>query len=33
MKDIEDFDNEDENGEKWRELGLRQRGAASLTRR
>ena len=28
--DIEEFDQEDADGRKWRELGLRQRGAASL---
>lgn len=28
--DIDDFDQEDDDGKKWRELGLRQRGAASL---
>ncbi|MCX7049216.1 MAG: site-specific DNA-methyltransferase [Candidatus Sumerlaeota bacterium] len=28
--DIEEFDQEDPDGKKWRELGLRQRGAASL---
>ncbi|PIZ31402.1 MAG: hypothetical protein COY40_02180 [Alphaproteobacteria bacterium CG_4_10_14_0_8_um_filter_53_9] len=27
---LEDFDREDSNGQKWREMGLRQRGAASL---
>lgn len=29
-EDIEEFDQTDPDGEKWRELGLRQRGAASL---
>jgi len=29
-EDIEDFDQVDPNGERWRELGLRQRGSASL---
>jgi len=29
-EDIDDFDREDPDGRKWRELGLRQRGAASL---
>jgi len=29
-EDIDDFDQEDPDGRKWRELGLRQRGAASL---
>jgi len=29
-EDIYDFDKEDPDGKKWRELGLRQRGAASL---
>lgn len=28
--DIDDFDKQDEDGKLWRELGLRQRGAASL---
>lgn len=28
--DLDDFDKEDDDGKKWRELGLRQRGAASL---
>jgi len=28
--DVDDFDQEDADGMKWRELGLRQRGAASL---
>ncbi len=28
--DVDDYDQEDEDGMKWRELGLRQRGAASL---
>lgn len=27
---VDDFDHTDENGKRWRELGLRQRGAASL---
>jgi adenine-specific DNA-methyltransferase len=30
QEDIDDFDQLDENGEPWRELGLRQRGSASL---
>lgn len=30
QEDIDDFDQIDENGEPWRELGLRQRGSASL---
>jgi len=30
QENIDDFDQEDPDGEKWRELGLRQRGAASL---
>lgn len=29
-EDIEEFDQQDEDGKFWRELGLRQRGAASL---
>jgi adenine-specific DNA-methyltransferase len=29
-EDIDDFDQEDPDGKKWRELGIRQRGAASL---
>jgi adenine-specific DNA-methyltransferase len=29
-EDVEEFDQEDPDGRKWRELGLRQRGAASL---
>ncbi|MCU0426761.1 MAG: site-specific DNA-methyltransferase [Candidatus Kapabacteria bacterium] len=29
-EDIEEFDQSDENGKAWRELGLRQRGSASL---
>lgn len=30
QEDLDDFDKEDDDGKKWRELGLRQRGAASL---
>lgn len=29
-EDIEEFDQEDEDGKKWREIGLRQRGSDSL---
>ena len=29
-EDVEEFDQQDADGKKWRELGLRQRGAASL---
>ena len=29
-EDIEDYDNEEDDGRKWREMGLRQRGSASL---
>lgn len=30
QEDIDDYDQQDEDGEPWRELGLRQRGSASL---